>query len=100
MTFYDEISKFDNIDFSGMLGGVTDAQVTRAINKSELQPPDFLALLSPKATDFLEQIAEAAHSVTLRNFGRNIFLFIPLYLANYCVNHCVYCGFNADNNIT
>jgi 2-iminoacetate synthase len=100
MTFYDEISKFDNIDFSGRFGGVTDAQVTRAINKSELQPPDFLALLSPRATDFLEPIAEAAHSVTLRNFGRNIFLFIPLYLANYCVNHCVYCGFNADNNIT
>lgn len=100
MTFYDEISKFDNIDFSGMLSGVTEVQIARAISKSELQPPDFLALLSPRATDFLEQIAEAARAVTIRNFGRNIFLFIPLYLANYCVNHCVYCGFNADNNIT
>jgi 2-iminoacetate synthase len=100
MTFYDEVSKYQDTDFTGILDGFTTSQIARALDKPELQPQDFLALLSPKANNSLEDIAQAAHSVTLRNFGRNIFLFIPLYLANYCVNHCVYCGFNADNNIT
>jgi len=99
MTFYDEVSKFQDTDFVEILNGFTTSQIARALDKSELQPQDFLALLSPKANDLLEDIAQAAHSVTLRNFGHTIFLFIPLYLANYCVNHCVYCGFNADNNI-
>jgi len=79
MTFYDEISKFDNIDFNRMLGETTDVQITRAINKPELQPPDFLALLSPKATGFLEQIAQSAHSVTLR-ISDAIFFSLSLFI--------------------
>ncbi len=99
MIFYDEVSKFRTADFTEILNGFTASQITKVLNKSELQSQDFLALLSPKASVLLEDIAQVAHSVTLRNFGRTILLYTPLYLANYCVNHCVYCGFNADNNI-
>ena len=44
-------------------------------------------------------MAGAARAITLRNFGRAVQLFTPLYLANHCTNRCVYCGFNTGNAI-
>ena len=44
-------------------------------------------------------MARIARDVTIRQFGRSIQLFTPLYLANYCTNQCVYCGFNTKNHI-
>ncbi|MCR5252164.1 MAG: 2-iminoacetate synthase ThiH, partial [Treponema sp.] len=34
-----------------------------------------------------------------RHFGNTVYLFTPLYIANYCENYCVYCGFNCYNHI-
>lgn len=99
MTFYDEISKLPEIDFSEALKEVTTAQVSKLLTKADLQPQDFLALLSPQAVTLLEDMAQLAHSLTLKNFGYTVLLYTPLYLANYCVNQCVYCGFNATNKI-
>jgi 2-iminoacetate synthase len=44
-------------------------------------------------------MAQRAREETLRHFGRSIQLFTPLYLANYCTNRCVYCGFSARRKI-
>ena len=34
-----------------------------------------------------------AKEVKERIYGKRIVLFAPLYLSNYCVNNCAYCGF-------
>jgi len=47
----------------------------------------------------LEAKAAMARDLTLRYFGRAIQLYTPMYLANYCDNSCVYCGFNINNKI-
>ncbi|MDW7675935.1 MAG: 2-iminoacetate synthase ThiH, partial [Bacillota bacterium] len=60
----------------------------------------FLALLSPKAESHLEEMAQKALRLTVQHFGKVIFLYTPLYLANYCVNECVYCSFSIKNKIT
>lgn len=99
MTFYDEIAGLHNIDFCGNFERVTRSKIDSVLSKTELQPFDFLALLSPAAAGSLEEIAQAARRTTLQQFGYSIGLYTPLYLANYCVNHCVYCGFNAANDI-
>ena len=57
------------------------------------------ALLSPAAEPFLEELAQKARAVTSRHFGNTVYLFTPLYLANYCENYCIYCGFNCYNPI-
>jgi 2-iminoacetate synthase len=44
----------------------------------------------------LEEMAHAARELTRRQFGRTISLYAPLYIANYCQNECVYCGFHAS----
>ena len=77
----------------------TAAQVRQALQKTHLRPEDFSALLSPAAAPFLEQMADQAQRVTRRQFGNSIQVFTPLYLANHCENHCIYCGFNSHNPI-
>ena len=37
---------------------------------------------------------------TQKHFGNTVYLFTPLYIANYCENYCVYCGFNCYNHIS
>jgi 2-iminoacetate synthase len=56
-----------------------------------------LALISPAAENYIEQMAQLAHQLTVRRFGRTIRLYAPLYLSNYCSNSCRYCGFNREN---
>lgn len=56
-----------------------------------------VTLISPAAENYLEQMAQAAHRLTVRRFGRTIRLYAPLYLSNYCSNSCRYCGFNTEN---
>lgn len=77
----------------------TAADVRRALARETLTPQDFAALLSPAAFPFLEQLAQRAQRETRAHFGNAACLFTPLYIANYCENHCVYCGFNCKNNI-
>ena len=80
-------------------GKVTLDQVRAALAKERKDIHDFAALLSPAAEGLLEEMAVAAKRETERQFGGNVQLFTPLYLANYCVNHCTYCGFGLDNPI-
>jgi 2-iminoacetate synthase len=55
------------------------------------------ALVSPAAEEYLEEMAQLAHQLTVQRFGRTIRLYAPLYLSNYCTNSCRYCGFNSQN---
>lgn len=77
----------------------TAADVCRALSHSSRTPEDLAALLSPAALPFLEEIAEMAQMETRKHFGNSICMFTPIYIANYCDNFCIYCGFNCHNKI-
>lgn len=77
----------------------TANDVRRALVHTNRTPEDFAALLSPAALPFLEEIAQAAQKETRKHFGNSINMFTPLYIANYCENYCIYCGFNCHNKI-
>ena len=89
------LSYYNQFDFSTF----TSADVQNALQKEQLSVLDFAALLSPAAQPLLEQMAQKAKRLTCAQFGNNIGLYTPLYIANYCVNECVYCGFNCKNKI-
>ena len=89
------ISEMDNYDYSKY----TAADVLRALRHDSCTVEDFKALLSPAAEPFLEQMAQRARLETQKHFGNTVYLFTPLYIANYCENYCVYCGFNCYNDI-
>lgn len=89
------ITRMNSYDYENY----TSEDVMTALNKDVLNPEDFAALLSPAAFPFLEQMAQRAKIETRKHFGNSINMFTPLYIANYCENYCIYCGFNCHNKI-
>ena len=77
----------------------TAKDVKAALEHENCTIEDFKALLSPAAEQFLEQMAQRARLETSKHFGNTVYMFTPLYIANYCENYCVYCGFNCYNDI-
>ena len=95
-TMLDEvITKMEAYDYNSY----TEADVKRALESDSCTVEDFAALLSPSAQPFLEQMAQKAQKETRKHFGNSIQMFTPLYISNYCENHCIYCGFNCHNHI-
>ncbi len=89
------ISEMNSYDYSRY----TAADVKRALENETCSVEDFKALLSPAAEPFLEQMAAKAKYETSKHFGNTVYIFTPLYIANYCENYCIYCGFNCYNDI-
>ena len=77
----------------------TAKDVRKVLEHETCSIEDFKALLSPAAEPFLEQMAQRARIETSKHFGNTVYMFTPLYIANYCENYCVYCGFNCYNHI-
>jgi 2-iminoacetate synthase len=99
MSFYDEIQKYKNFDFKTFTDKVLDNEILNIISKEDLSEQDFLVLLSPKALNHIEEIACKANGIAVNNFGKSILLYAPLYVSNFCINNCLYCGFSTNNNI-
>lgn len=89
------LSAMESYDYNSY----TADDVKSALEHERCTIEDFKALLSPSAEPFLEQMAEKARLETRKHFGNTVYLFTPLYIANYCENYCIYCGFNCYNDI-
>lgn len=89
------LSQMESFDY----GRYTARDVKTALEHETCSIEDFKALLSPAAEPFLEQMAQKARVETSKHFGNTVYLFTPLYIANYCENYCIYCGFNVYNDI-
>ncbi|MBE5955181.1 MAG: 2-iminoacetate synthase ThiH [Lachnospiraceae bacterium] len=89
------MSQMNSYDYSQY----TAKDVKAALEHDSCSIEDLKALISPAAEPFLEQMAQRAKIETSKHFGNTVYLFTPLYIANYCENYCVYCGFNCYNHI-
>ncbi len=89
------MTQMESFDYSSY----TAKDVRAALDHETCSIEDFKALLSPAAEPFLEEMAQKAREETSKHFGNTVYLFTPLYIANYCENYCVYCGFNCYNHI-
>lgn len=95
--FYDVLQQYDWKATTEAIATKTDADVRYALGKERLSIDDFMALISPAATPYLEQMARLSQKYTQERFGKTVSLYIPMYVSNACTNHCVYCGFNHNN---
>lgn len=87
-------------DVKSRIYSKTEQDVELALNKTSKRTlEDFMALISPAAEPFLEQMAQLSHQLTKKRFGNTIQMYVPLYLSNECQNICTYCGFSLDNKI-
>ena len=99
MSFWEKITQYQWDQIASAIQGKTSEDVRRALQTPIRQFDDFLALLAPAAADFIEEMAQAAHQLTVRRFGRTIQMFAPIYMSSECTNACEYCGFNRHNQI-
>jgi len=74
-----------------------DVQIELAAEPGHYSLERLLVLISPVAEDFLEEMAQLAHQLTVQRFGRTIQLYAPLYLSNFCEGTCLYCGYKKSN---
>ena len=99
MSFLDVVEQYQDFSIYAFFSGITESDVRRAIEKDRLTVMDYLVLLSPAAENYLEEMAQKAHSLTVQHFGHTMQLFTPMYVSNYCINHCRYCSFNSENEL-
>ena len=97
--FSDELTKYSWNDMTARIESKNTADVETALSKQVCDIDDFMALISPAAAPYLEQMAVLSRRYTQERFGKTISMYIPLYITNSCTNHCVYCGFNHNNPI-
>lgn len=97
--FSDIINNYNWDSVREQIYSKNEADVLRALNSSNRNIEDFMALVSPAASFFIEQMAQKSHSATVKRFGKTIQMFIPMYLSNECQNICTYCGFSLGNKI-
>lgn len=100
--FADLIDTWSWNDTIAKIDAMTADDVRRVLvkasrNVKQLDDNDFMALISPAAMPFLEEMAQLALRFTQERFGRTISMYIPMYVSNRCTNFCVYCGFNHNN---
>lgn len=99
MNVSDELLKYSWDETTEAIARKTDADVRRALQKTHCDVDDFMALISPAAAPYLEEMAQLSRRYTEERFGRTMSMFIPLYLTNSCTNSCVYCGFHIANKM-
>ena len=75
-----------------------DEIMTKAKNCLGLEPEETAWILNIKDPDIWQEIFKIAMEVKQKIYGNRIVLFAPVYLSNYCVNNCIYCGFRSSNN--
>ena len=55
------------------------------------------AMLQVTDPSWLDEMYSAARDIKERIYGKRLVLFAPLYVSDYCVNNCTYCGYRRDN---
>lgn len=76
-----------------------EAAVQRAERGERLSHADIALLLCITDRDKVGRIFAAAGEYKRKIYGNRIVLFAPLYVSNYCVNNCVYCGYRRCNEM-
>ena len=51
-------------------------------------------------SELRERVFSLARKIKEDIYGRRIVMFAPLYVSNYCINGCEYCGYHTGSNIT
>ncbi len=74
-----------------------EAIIKKAAKADGLTLPEVAVLLNVHDKELVEEIYKTAKQIKLSIYGRRLVLFAPLYVSDYCINSCVYCGYGAGH---
>ena len=69
----------------------------RAKRKEKITHLDIARLLYIEDQDLIQEMFEVAGKIKRDVYGNRVVLFAPLYVSDFCVNNCVYCGYKKEN---
>lgn len=102
-TFRNVMERYPRAWVQQQMATVTPQKVESALRRAShyqrLTPENLIALLSPQAHVYLEDLAQISLQLTQQRFGKIIQMYVPLYLSNECLCNCTYCGFSYNNDI-
>ena len=75
-----------------------DAILEKAEHFKGLKHQEVAALFATSNTGHIDRIFKIAGRIKNHIYGDRIVLFAPLYVSDYCINRCAYCGFRNDNS--
>jgi len=99
MTFYQTFHCLNKLEIKNQIVTASPDQVSDILERGSWDVSDFPILISTAAEPFLKQMEEQSRRLTRLRHGHQMLLYAPLYISNFCVNACVYCGFNVRNKI-
>lgn len=76
------------------------AILEKAKKRDGLSYEDIAILLQAEDIEDMEEIFKLAGEIKDSIYGKRIVIFAPLYVSDYCVNNCVYCGYKRTNNFS
>lgn len=71
--------------------------IAKALSIERLEPEETAALMNLEDPELWEEIFESAGHIKKKVYDKRIVTFAPLYISNYCVNNCLYCGFRSES---
>jgi 2-iminoacetate synthase len=76
---------------------VVRAILARSLAVQTLTPEELALLIRVQDPEMLREMETAAFQIKKKVYDNRIVTFAPLYMGNYCVNNCAYCGFKHEN---
>lgn len=76
-----------------------EAIIEKARNASGLTPTEVAKLLNTDSKEIEAKLFQAAYEIKEKIYGKRVVIFAPLYVSNYCVNACTYCGYGCNTDI-
>ena len=81
--------------------GASGEEIEQILDKADrfegLTHHEVAVLLQTDDTEYINGIFEVAGKIKRHIYGERIVMFAPLYVSDYCVNKCLYCGFRCDH---
>jgi 2-iminoacetate synthase len=71
--------------------------IAKSLDKKRLSLYDTAILLNATDSESVALIKQAARKLKEKIYGNRVVLFAPLYVGNFCMNNCAYCGFRTEN---
>lgn len=71
--------------------------MAKSLELNRLEPDETAALLNCRDEELWREMFQAGLKIKHKVYGRRIVTFAPLYVSNYCVNNCTYCGYRSEN---
>ncbi len=62
-----------------------------------LEPEEAAALIQTRDEGLRQEMFGVAKEIKEGIYGKRLVFFAPLYISNYCINDCTYCGYHRSN---